>query len=86
MRVPPKNDRLEPWEYDREMYKRRNDVEREFRRLKVFRRIFCRFGKLDVMLRAVINFALIVDELRQCEQTLVLPTEPTVLAQVFAAS
>jgi len=32
--VPPKSNRLEPWEYDREMYKRRNEVERLFRRLK----------------------------------------------------
>lgn len=32
--VPPKTNRLAPWEYDREMYKRRNQVERLFRRLK----------------------------------------------------
>ena len=38
--VPPKSNRLEPWEYDREMYKRRNEVERLFRRLKGYRRIF----------------------------------------------
>ena len=25
--VPPKSNRLEPWEYDRELYKRRNEVE-----------------------------------------------------------
>lgn len=47
--VPPKTNRLAPWEYDREMYKRRNQVERLFRRLKGFRRIFSRFEKLDVM-------------------------------------
>jgi transposase len=62
--VPPKSNRLEPWEYDREMYKRRNEVERLFRRLKGFRRIFSRFDKLDVMFRAFIQFALIVDALR----------------------
>lgn len=62
--VPPKSNRLEPWEYDREMYKRRNEVERLFRRLKGFRRIFSRFEKLDVMFLAFINFALIVDGLR----------------------
>jgi transposase len=33
--VPPKSNRLEPWEYDRELYKKRNQVERLFRRLKV---------------------------------------------------
>jgi transposase len=38
--VPPKSNRLEPWDYDRELYKKRNQVERLFRRLKGFRRIF----------------------------------------------
>jgi len=62
--VPPKSNRLEPWEYDREMYKSRNEVERLFRRLKAFRRVFSRFDKLDVMFIAFIQFALIVDALR----------------------
>ena len=62
--VPPKQNRLMPWEYDRAMYKRRNEIERLFRRLKGFRRIFSRFEKLDVMFVAFINFALIVDSLR----------------------
>ena len=30
--VPPKSNRREPWEYDRELYKKRNQVERLFRR------------------------------------------------------
>lgn len=47
--VPPKTNRLEPWEYDRAMYKKRNEIERLFRRLKGFRRIFSRFDKLDVI-------------------------------------
>lgn len=61
--VPPKNNRLRPWEYDRAMYRRRNEIERLFRRLKGFRRIFSRFDKLDVMFTAFIHFALIVDAL-----------------------
>ena len=64
--VPPKENRIEPWEYDREMYKRRNEVERQFRRLKGFRRIFSRFEKLDVMFVGFICFALIADGLRLC--------------------
>lgn len=59
--VPPKTNRKEPWDYDRDLYKRRNEVERLFRRLKGFRRIFSRFEKLDIMFRAFLNFALIVD-------------------------
>lgn len=62
--VPPKSNRITAWEYDREMYKRRNEIERLFRRLKGFRRIFSRFEKLDVMFIAFINFALIVEALR----------------------
>lgn len=64
--VPPKSNRIEPWEYDREMYKRRNEIERLFRRLKGFRRIFSRFEKLDVMFMAFIHFALIIEALRLC--------------------
>ena len=62
--VPPLRTRADPWEYDREMYKRRNEIERLFRRLKGFRRIFCRFEKLDVIFVGFIVFALIVDALR----------------------
>jgi len=41
-------------------------VERLFRRLKGFRRIFSRFEKLDVMFVGFICFALAVDMLRLC--------------------
>ena len=62
--VPPKQNRIAPWEYDREMYRRRYEIERLFRRLKGFRRIFSRFDKLDVMFLGFIYFALIADGLR----------------------
>jgi transposase len=62
--VPPKQSRVNPWQYDRVMYRRRNEIERLFRRLKGFRRIFSRFDKLDVMFTAFIHFALIVEALR----------------------
>ena len=29
--VPPKSNRIEPWEYDRALYKKRNEIERLFR-------------------------------------------------------
>jgi transposase len=61
--VPPKSNRREPWEYDRQRYKQRNEVERLFRRLKGFRRIFSRFDKLDVVFTFFIYFALIADAL-----------------------
>ena len=48
------------------MYKRRNEVERLFRRRNGYRRIFSRFEKLDIMFMAFISFALIADGLRLC--------------------
>ena len=62
--VPPKSNRLDPWEYNRELYKKRNEIERLFRRLKGFRRIFSRFEKLDVIFLAFLHFALIIEALR----------------------
>ncbi len=62
--VPPRANRREPWDYDRELYKRRNEVERLFRRLKGFRRVYTRYDKLDMMYWGFILFALIVEALR----------------------
>jgi len=62
--VPTKRNRIYPWEYEREMYKKCNEVERLSRRLKGFRRLFSRFEKLDVMFVGFICFALAVDMLR----------------------
>jgi len=57
--VPPKSNRTNPWEYDKELYKRRNEIERLFRLLDGFRRVFVRFEKLDVMYMAFVKLALI---------------------------
>jgi len=62
--VPPKSNRLEPWQYDKAMYRKRNEIERLFRRLKGFRRIFSRFEKLDLLFLGFLTFALIVEALR----------------------
>jgi transposase len=59
--VPPKSNRKEPWDYDKILYKARNQVERLFRRIKRFRRIFTRYDKLDIMFVTFIFLALIVD-------------------------
>ena len=61
--VPPKSNRKNPWDYDKQLYKQRNQVERLFRRIKRFRRIFTRYDKLDVIFLAFVYFALIVDAL-----------------------
>jgi len=62
--VPPESNRIDAWEYDRAMDKRRNEIERLFRRLKGFRHIFSRFEKLDVMFIGFIHFASIVEAFR----------------------
>ena len=62
--LPPKSNRKDPWDYDRALYKKRNEVEPLFRRLKGFRRIFSRFEKLDIIFLASIYFAFIVEALR----------------------
>lgn len=61
--VPPKKNFKEQWAYNRELYKQRNEIERFFRRLKAFRRIFTRYDKLDVVFSGFILFAMIVDSL-----------------------
>ena len=61
--VPPKSNRKNPWDYDKQLYKQRNQVERLFRRIKRFRRIFTRYDKLDVIFLAFVYFALIIDAL-----------------------
>ena len=61
--VPPKKNRIDPWEYDKELYRRRNEVERFFRRIKRFRRVFTRYDKLDIVFAGFILFAMIVDAL-----------------------
>ena len=44
--------------------KKRNEIERLFRRVKGFRRIFSRFEKLDLVFPASLRTALIVEALR----------------------
>ena len=62
--VPPKETRVMPWEYDTELYKRRNEIERLFGRIKRFRSVFTRYDKTDLMFLAFITIALIADLIR----------------------
>ena len=57
--VPPKANRKNPWAYNKETYKRRNIVERLFRRIKAFRRVYTRYDKTDIMYLAFVQFALV---------------------------
>jgi len=57
--VPSKSNRKNPWDYDKELYKRRNEIERLFRLLYGFRRVFVRFEKLDAMYMGFVKLALV---------------------------
>jgi transposase len=61
--VPPHTQRKHPWVVDR-LYRRRNEVERFFRRLKAWRRVFTRYDKTDVMFAAFITAVLIAEALQ----------------------
>jgi len=50
--------------YDKELYKKRNEIERFFRRLKAFRAVFTRYDKLDTIFASFVCFAAIIILLR----------------------
>jgi transposase len=46
--IPPRSNRRNRREYDRELYKRRNLIERAFNRLKHWRRIATRYDRRSI--------------------------------------
>jgi transposase len=46
--IPPRSNRKIPRQYDAELYKERNLIERMFNKMKHFRRVATRYDKLDV--------------------------------------
>ena len=46
--IPPKINRRQPWEYDRELYRERNLIERAFNKLKHWRRIATRYDRRGI--------------------------------------
>ena len=57
--LPPKVNTKQPWPFDKEMYKRRNAIERFFTRLKEFRRAETRYDKRDDLFLAFVMVAAI---------------------------
>ncbi len=55
--IPPKSNRKDPQEYDREVYKRRNLIERAFNRLKHWRRIATRYDRRSLYFLAALHLA-----------------------------
>ena len=62
--VPAHPQRKRPWQLDKQRYRQRNEVERLFRRIKAYRRVFTRYDKLDVMYATFVSMALICEHLR----------------------
>ena len=46
--IPPKANRRNPWEYERELYRQRNLIERAFNKLKHWRRIATRYDRRSI--------------------------------------
>lgn len=57
--IPPRRNRKVQREYDKELYKERNIIERMFNKMKHFRRVATRYDKLDVTYLSFIFLAAI---------------------------
>ena len=55
--IPPRRNRKQPREYDRELYKQRNRIERCFSKLKHFRRFATRYEKSRASFTALVALA-----------------------------
>ena len=53
--IPPKSNRRDPWEYDRDLYKQRNLIERAFNKLKQWRRIATRYDRKSLYFLAALH-------------------------------
>ena len=67
--VPPKRNRTDPWDYDREAYKGRNMVERVFNRMKHHRKAATRYDRLDATFLANLQLILITIQLKNTSKT-----------------
>jgi transposase len=55
--IPPKRNRKDPIDFDREMYRWRHLIENTFAKLKEFRAIATRYDKTDISFAANIHLA-----------------------------
>ena len=56
--IPNKANRVDPWPFDPQAYRERNNVERLFGKLKQFRRVATRYEKRRAMFLGVLHLAL----------------------------
>ena len=57
--IPPRKNRKEQREYNKDIYKNRNQIERFFNRLKQFRRIATRYDKLLFSFLLLVQLAVV---------------------------
>ena len=88
--MPPKKNRTDPWDYDRQAYKGRNVVERVFNRMKHHRKAATRYDRLDETFLANLQLILIAVYLKKhsqkpnyCKHTLVLMKSQTGLNLLY---
>lgn len=62
--IPPKKNRRQPRQYDKDLYKERNRIERFFSKLKQFRRVATRYDKLLANYMGFVKLAAIAIWLR----------------------
>ncbi len=55
--IPPKTNLRDPWEYGRELYRRRDPIERAFNKLKQWRRTAARYDSKSLYLRSAQHVA-----------------------------
>ena len=55
--IPPRSSRKNPREYDKELYKQRNLIERAFNRLQQWRRVATRYDRRSLYFLAVLQLA-----------------------------
>ena len=55
--IPPRSSRKNPREYDKELYKERNLIERAFNRLKQWRRVATRYDRRSLYFLAGLQLA-----------------------------
>jgi transposase len=58
--IPPRKNRTEPVEYDKELYKKRHKIENSFARIKDWRRIAMRYDRCPITFFSAIILACIV--------------------------
>jgi transposase len=55
--IPPRSNRKTPRDYDKDIYKERNLVERLFQKLKEYRRVANRYERLALNYMTMLNLA-----------------------------